>query len=43
MYDRGDKMFYRVRVGAFKTLEDAVANEAILIQDGYPDAFMVAE
>jgi hypothetical protein len=30
-------------VGAFKTLEDAVVNEAILIQDGYADAFMVAE
>jgi rare lipoprotein A len=42
-YDRGDKIFYRVRVGAFKTLEDAVVNEAILIQDGYADAFMVAE
>lgn len=43
LYDRGDKIFYRVRVGAFNTLEDAVMNEAILIQDGYPDAFMVAE
>ncbi len=43
VYDRGDKTFYRVRVGTFKTLEDAVANEAILIQDGYPNAFMVAE
>jgi rare lipoprotein A len=43
LYDRGDKIFYRVRVGAFDTLEDAVLNEAILIQDGYPDAFMVAE
>ena len=42
-YDRGDKIFYRVRVGAFKTLEDAVLNEAILIQDGYPDALLVAE
>jgi rare lipoprotein A len=42
-YDRGDKIFYRVRVGAFKTLEDAILNEAILIQNGYPDAFMVAE
>jgi rare lipoprotein A len=42
-YDRGDKIFYRVRVGAFNTLEDAVRNEAILIQDGYADAFMVAE
>ena len=43
LYDRGDKIFYRVRVGAFNTLEDALMNEAILIQDGYPDAFMVAE
>ena len=43
LYDRGDKLFYRVRVGAFKTLEEAVSNEAILLQDGYPDAFMVAE
>jgi len=43
LYDRGDKIFYRVRVGAFNSLEDAVRNEAILIQDGYPDAFMVAE
>ena len=43
LYDRGDKIFYRVRVGTFNTLEDAVRNEAILIQDGYPDAFMVAE
>jgi len=43
LYDRGDKIFYRVRVGAFKTLEDAVLNEALLIQDGYADAFMVAE
>jgi rare lipoprotein A len=43
LYDRGDMIFYRVRVGAFNTLEDAVMNEAILIQGGYPDAFMVAE
>jgi rare lipoprotein A len=42
-YDRGDKIFYRVRVGAFKTLEDAILNEANFIQDGYPDGFMVAE
>ena len=43
LYDRGDKIFYRVRVGVYKTLEDAVLNEAILIRDGYPDVFMVAE
>jgi rare lipoprotein A len=43
LYDRGDRIFYRVRVGAFKTLDDAVSNEAILLEDGYPDVFLVAE
>jgi rare lipoprotein A len=43
IYDRGDQVFYRVRVGTFKTLEDAVVNETVLIQNGYPDAFLVAE
>ena len=43
VYDRGDQIFYRVRVGTHKTLEDAVLNEAILIQNGYPDAFLIAE
>ena len=43
IYDRGDQIFYRVRVGTFKTLEDAVLNETVLIQNGYPDAFLVAE
>jgi rare lipoprotein A len=43
IYDRGDKIFYRVRVGAFKTLEDAVQNEAILINNGHPGAFLVSE
>jgi rare lipoprotein A len=43
VYDRGDMIFYRVRVGSFTTLEEAVRNEQILIQDGFPDAFLVAE
>jgi peptidoglycan lytic transglycosylase len=43
VYDRGDKVFYRVRVGSFKTLEDAVLNEAVLMQNGYTDVFLVAE
>ena len=43
VYDRGDQIFYRVRVGRFATLEDAVRQEEILIQDGYPDAMLVAE
>ena len=43
VYDRGDKIFYRVRVGRFTTLEEAVQQEEILIQDGFPDAILVAE
>jgi len=43
VYDRGDQIFYRVRVGRFTTLEEAARQEEILIQDGYPDAMLVAE
>ena len=43
VYDRGDQIFYRVRVGRFKTLEAAVEQEKILIQDGFTDAILVAE
>ena len=43
VYDRGDKIFYRVRVGRFTTLEEAVRQEEILIQDGFPDAILVAD
>lgn len=43
VYDRGDQIFYRVRVGKFRTLDQAEAQEAILIQDGYRDLFIVAE
>jgi len=43
VYDRGDKIFYRVRVGRFTTLEEAIAQEEILIKDGFPEAFLVAE
>ncbi len=43
VYDRGDQIFYRVRVGRFTTLEEAVQQEEILIQDGFPDAMLVAE
>jgi peptidoglycan lytic transglycosylase len=43
VYDRGDQIFYRVRVGSFNTLEQAAAQEEILIQDGYPDIFVVGE
>jgi len=43
VYDRGDQIFYRVRVGSFTTLEQAAAQEEILVRDGYPDVFVVGE
>lgn len=43
VYDRGDQIFYRVRVGSFATLEQAAAQEAVLLRDGYPDVFVVGE
>jgi len=43
VYDRGDQIFYRVRVGKFSTLKEAEAQQSILIRDGYPDLFIVAE
>jgi rare lipoprotein A len=43
VYDRGDKIFYRVRVGRFATLQEAIQHQEILIQDGFPDAILVAE
>lgn len=43
VYDRGDQIFYRVRVGKFTTLKQAEAQESFLIGDGYTDLFIVAE
>ena len=43
VYDRGDQIFYRVRVGKFTTLKQAEAQESTLIRDGYIDLFIVAE
>jgi rare lipoprotein A len=43
VFDRGDLIFYRVRVGKCSTLEQAIAYEKQLIENGYPDAFTVAE
>jgi len=42
-FDRGDRLFYRVRVGRTASLQEAVAYEAHLVRNGYPDAFAVAE
>ncbi len=43
VYDRGDQIFYRVRVGKFTSLKQAEGQESILIRDGYTDLFIVAE
>jgi len=43
VYDRGDQIFYRVRVGRSKTLAKAEEYETMLIQSGFRDAFTVAE
>jgi len=41
--DRGDRVFYRGRVGKKASLQDATAYEAYLIRNGFPDAFAVAD
>ncbi len=43
VYDNGTRVYYRVRVGKATTLAQAVKFEAYLIQNGFPDAFLVAE
>jgi len=43
VFDRGDQIFYRVRVGQCTTLKQAAEYEDHLIQNGFPDAFAVAE
>ena len=42
-YDNGVNIFYRVRVGKVSTLQQAEEYEAYLIQNGFPDAIVVAE
>ena len=42
-FDSGSGIFYRVRVGKFSDLQQAVENEEILIKSGFSDAFAVAE
>lgn len=43
VFEAGDETFYRVRVGRAASLEQAAAYEKILNQDGFKDAFIVAE
>lgn len=42
-FDRGDRLFYRVRVGKCTSLEEATAYEAHLARSGFPGAFAVAD
>lgn len=42
-YDRGDAIFYRVRVGRETDLASAETYERHLAANGYPDVFIVAE
>ncbi len=42
-FDRGDMIFYRVRVGSCRSLDDAEAYEKILNRHGFSDAIIVAE
>ncbi len=42
-FNDGSQTWYRVRVGKTQTLNQAIEYEALLIQNGYPDAFIIAE
>jgi rare lipoprotein A len=42
-YSDGRQTFYRVRVGRAASLEDALRYEQLLVQNGFPDTFIVAE
>jgi rare lipoprotein A len=42
-FDNGDRLFYRVRVGSLNTLAKAESYEALLMEKGFPETFIVAE
>ena len=42
-FDSGDGVFYRVRVGQFTTLQQAVEHRQLLTADGFAELFIVAE
>jgi rare lipoprotein A len=42
-FEAGERTFYRVRVGLTNKLEEATDFEQVLIRDGFPDTFIVAE
>lgn len=43
VFDSGDGIYYRVRVGRFSTLEQAAEQQRILAADGFETLFVVAE
>lgn len=43
IYERGDEIFYRVRVGQCRNLDSAAEYAEILKKDGFKDVFTVAE
>ncbi|MBN1472618.1 MAG: septal ring lytic transglycosylase RlpA family protein [Syntrophaceae bacterium] len=43
IYERGDEVFYRVRVGKCQTLDSAAKFSDVLKKDGFADVFTVAE
>lgn len=42
-YFDGNRTFYRVRVGRSDSLDEAIRLEQTLVQNGFPDTFIVAE
>jgi rare lipoprotein A len=42
-YDTGQEILYRVRIGKASSLEEAVAYENTLLQNGFKDVFIIAE
>ena len=42
-FNNGQRSFYRVWVGKYKTMDQAKTYEAALIQKGFNDAFIIAE
>ena len=42
VFDRGDQIFYRVRVGRYARLDQAEAGASRLQEQGFPNAFAVA-
>jgi rare lipoprotein A len=43
IFNDGSQTWYRVRVGQTNTLNQAIEYEALLIQNGFNDAFIIAE